>query len=321
VRLFAIAALAAAAAAMPASGAPADRTLRSSTAVIALGATAGDVAYATEGAGDLCGQIHIWRTATRATIVFPRPLRFCEETSTGTGIAGVTTGGGRVLWLSYTGGNYREWRLYTASVERPRPREVEFLPADAEDPSPIVLGRPAERLLPFAVGARAVVLRPNGSRAFVWNAGAQIRALAANVGRVAVLLANGRVVVLSAAGATLAEYSDYARGAVRSIRSSSRGVVLELAAAVEIRNGSGRTTVPLPPAARLLDFVENRILYARGRQVRAIRLADRTDVLLRTAGPTASPSVPVLAQLTRAGLAYVRGGAVSWAPWRLLPGT
>jgi len=97
--------------------------------------------------------------------------------------------------------------------------------------------------------------------------------------------------------------------------------VWNAAAAVEIRNGSGRTTVPLRPAARLLDFVENRILYARGRQVRAIRLADRADVLLRTAGPTASPSVPVLAQLTRAGLAYVRGGAVSWAPWRLLPGT
>jgi hypothetical protein len=132
---------------------------------------------------------------------------------------------------------------------------------------------------------------------------------------VSALLANGRVVVLSDAGVKLAEYGDYAARAVRAIRSSSRGVVLELPGAVEIRSGSSRTTVALPPTARLLDFVENRILYARGREVHAIRLSDRADALLRTAGPP-----PVLAQLTRSALAYVRGRTISWASWRALAG-
>jgi hypothetical protein len=225
-----------------------------------------------------------------------------------------------VLWLSYTGGNYREWRLYTASVAHRRAREVEFRPVEVEEPSPIVLGRPDERLLPFAAGAQLVALRPNGGRAFVWDAGVRITAIAAGAGRVGVLLANGGVVALSEAGLKLAEYDDYAPRAVRSIRSSPRGVVLELAGAVEIRSASGRTIVPLPPTARLLDVVQSWIVYARGREVRALRLTDRADVLLRLAGPARSPGVAVLAQLTRSGLAYVRGRTVSWASSSALAG-
>jgi len=320
VRLLAIAVLVAAAAALPASAAPADRTLSNPTDVVALGATGADVAYATEGAAGLCDQIHLWRTATRATIAFPRPLRFCEEGSTGTGIASVTTSGARLLWLAYAGGNYREWRLYTASVSHPKARELQFLPVEAEAPAPIVLGRPDEHLLPFAVGSQLVALRADGSRAFSWSAGERITAAAANAGRVAGLLANGHVVVLSDAGAKLAEYTDYAPGAVKAVRARSRGVVLELSGRVEIRTSSTRTSVALPPRARLLDYVENRILYANGREVHAIRLSDGADALLRTAGPTPSPSLPVLAQLTRSGLAYARGRAVSWAAWSVLAG-
>jgi hypothetical protein len=319
VRLVAIGAFVAAVAALPAAAAPVDRALPNATRVVALGATGGDVVYATEGSDGLCGQIHLWRTATRATIAFPRPLRFCEETSTGTGIAAVATSGGRVLWLSYTGGNFREWRLYTASTAHRAAREVEFVPVEAEAPAPIVLGRPDAHQLPVAVGAQLVVLRPDGSRAFTWNAGERITAVAANAGRLAVLLGDGRVVVLSSSGTKLAEFGGYAPGAVRTIRARSRGAVIELAGSrVEIRTTASRATIALPRSARLLDYVENRILYAKGREVHAIRVADRADALLRIAGPPPSPVSPVLAQLTRRGLAYARGRAVSWAAWSTL---
>ena len=64
------------------------------------------------------------------TIRFPRSATACESTSTGTGIAGVATARGRVLWLYYAGGNLRDWLLYTASVGTRTPKRLRFVERD-----------------------------------------------------------------------------------------------------------------------------------------------------------------------------------------------
>ena len=77
---------------------------------------------------------------------------------------------------------------------------------------------------------------------------------------------------------------------------------------------TGCSGVDVRTGERVVDVLRHNgrvagVRTARGREIRALRLSDRADTLLRVAGPP-----PVLAQLTRSGLAYVRGRAVSWAP-------
>ena len=59
----------------------------------------------------------VWNLTTRAVTTLGRTMP-CDEGSTGTGIAAVSIAGSRVLWLHYTGGNIREWRLFTATTTR-----------------------------------------------------------------------------------------------------------------------------------------------------------------------------------------------------------
>ena len=65
----------------------------------------------------------------------------CPQTSTGTGIAGIESSAARVLWLSYTGGNTREWSLYTATTSARKGRLLRFVARDVDGPPGIVLGR------------------------------------------------------------------------------------------------------------------------------------------------------------------------------------
>src|SRR6187455_3316251 len=69
-----------------------------------------EVAYADEYKSG-CHEIRLWNVATRGD---RRLATHCfESTSTGSGVAGVIATGGRALWLTYTGGNIREWSLWT----------------------------------------------------------------------------------------------------------------------------------------------------------------------------------------------------------------
>ena len=87
-----------------------------------------EVAYADEYSGG-CHEVRLWDVATRAD---RRLATHCfVSTSTGSGVGGVIATGGRALWLTYTGGNIREWSLWTkggtAKVKR-----IAFLPADVD---------------------------------------------------------------------------------------------------------------------------------------------------------------------------------------------
>ena len=85
-----------------------------------------------------CDRVRIWSRATRRSVALGRPTH-CEETSTGTGIAALSIAGSRVLWLHYTGGNIREWSLFTATTTARKPRLLRFISADVDADAPIVL--------------------------------------------------------------------------------------------------------------------------------------------------------------------------------------
>jgi hypothetical protein len=42
-------------------------------------------------------------------------------TSMGSGLVGPVLAGGRALWVTYAGGNFREYSLWTATSRRPKP--------------------------------------------------------------------------------------------------------------------------------------------------------------------------------------------------------
>jgi hypothetical protein len=76
------------------------------------------------------------------------------------GRAAVSIAGSRVLWLHYTGGNIREWSLFTATASAPSPLRLRSVARDVDAAAPIVLGEGDSRagaLLPYAVDRRVVV--------------------------------------------------------------------------------------------------------------------------------------------------------------------
>jgi hypothetical protein len=161
------------------------------TPVTAVSVTGPRIAYATADC-----RVHLWdRAAHRVTTFGPGPA--CERTSTGTAVGAVAVAGTRVLFLHYTGGNTREWSLWTATPSSPTPRRLQFVAVDVDAPPPIVLGRGHDGVVPYALGRTVTVLRADGSRALRWTAPAAVTALDAGVAGVAVAAADGSVSVLS----------------------------------------------------------------------------------------------------------------------------
>ena len=124
------------------------------------------------------------------------PLPACRDVpSTGLGIPSVAVARERVLWISYTGGNKREWQLWTATATRRQPRQLRAVERDVEAPAPIVLGPGTVEGVPYAVDSEVVLLGENGRAIFRPTVASPVRAIAAGVGpggiRVAALLVNG----------------------------------------------------------------------------------------------------------------------------------
>ena len=110
-----------------------------------------------------CHEIRLWDVAFRGD---RRLASHCfVSTSTGSGVAGAIASGGRALWLTYIGGNIREWSLWTKG-RNAKARRIAFKAADVDGPAPIILGRAWEGSLPYAIGSTIVVLAPDGSRRF-----------------------------------------------------------------------------------------------------------------------------------------------------------
>jgi hypothetical protein len=233
--------------------------------VTALAFDGARVAYASGRSRSDCDRIRIWSLRTGRIMRLGRTTA-CVETSTGTGIAALSIAGARVLWLHYTGGNIREWSLFTATASAPRPRRLRFVPLNADAPAPIVLGEGDSRdgvLLPYAVDRRVVALRGDGTRRFAWTAPSRVTAIGARGHVLAVALADGRIVVHDLALGTSTEIVEAA--AAGAVFVTGNGVAAQHGRTV-VLHGRQSYTATLPRSAVLRDADGLRAVYtAAGR--------------------------------------------------------
>jgi hypothetical protein len=271
--------------------------------VVALGTTAAEVAYAAQ-VRPGCFEVRVWDTADRGV---RRYARHCfVSTSTGSGVAAVSVSQRRALWLTYTGGNTREWSLWTKS-RTSQAKRLGFVARDVDGPGPFVVGSAWEGSLPYALDETVVVLRPDGSRRFALRAPARVVSLSAHTRGYAAVLANGNVLTISGDGRPLREHAF--TEPVQAAVLAGPGLVALTRSGIEIRNGSAVRTLPLPAGTRFGGFSEGVVAYGVGRQLRLLRVADGRDRLFRTVAPRSA------AQLGRRGLGWSSGTRVSFAPW------
>jgi hypothetical protein len=168
--------------------------LVASQPITAVGVSGARVAYATADC-----RVHLWdRSARHVTNFAPGPA--CEKTSTGTAVAAVSVAGTRVLFLHYTGGNIREWSLWTATPASPKPRQIAFATSEPDAAPPLVLGPGRDGLAPWASGKTVTVVGADRPRARRWTAPAAVTALAESPSGVTAATATGAVYTVSDAG-------------------------------------------------------------------------------------------------------------------------
>ncbi len=231
------------------------------------------VAYASGRSLLDCDRIRIWNLTTRSVTRLGRTMP-CDEGSTGTGIATVSIAGNRVLWLHYTGGNIREWRLFTATTTRRLPRQLAFEPRDVDGPAPLVVGpgdaSRAGDILPYALERTVVALRNDGSRRFSWRAPGRVTALGALDGELAVASEGGEVTILDAGGRVVG--TETFAGEIQAVRLTGAGVLVQRGRALELRSGGTARSWPLPARASLRDATSTAAFYVTGGQIRELRL-------------------------------------------------
>ena len=290
------------------------RTVTSAATVSSLSVTNRSVVWAVEGSTRDCGHVRLWDTATRGLWTFGnRTIRGCEESpSGGFGIAQVATSGRRVLWVTHIGGNFTDYQLWTATPSRPSPRRLAFETAESGSPPPIVLGAGTREGVPYAVGGTVTYLSDAGTRRFRTSLGSPVRLLTSGPGagtaRVLASLADGRVVLLSAAGAVL-RTDEYEPGAVHAIALGGAGPLVQVGSTVTVGPFAG-DEVTLPPGALMLDYRQRAIVYRRGTQVRLRHITTGADTHLQTFG--IEPRQPMLFSTDSWGAAWAKGAQVGW---------
>jgi hypothetical protein len=281
-------------------------TLRERTVagpVGALGIAGTDVGYAVEHR-PRCHEVRAWEVGSRAD---RRVASHCfQGTSTGSGVAGVATTQGRSLWLTYTGGNLREWSLWTQGG-RGRIRRIAFESAPVDDPAPIVLGRPWEGSLPYAVGRTVVVVAQSGARRFALTAPARVVRVSAHSRGYAAVLETGSVLAISLAGKPIREHAFDA--GVEDAVLAAVGLVAKTRAGLEIRDGASVRTVDLPRGARFFGYSEGIVAYGSGRELRLRSLRSGADWRHRTLAPRFH------AALARRGLTWASGRTLGFSVW------
>lgn len=290
------------------------RTVVAAGAVRDLALTAASIAYVADEPGSCRKNVHLWNTATRGTWTFAGRVSCDEGPSTGAGIADVGVANRRVLWLTYVGGNTRDWMLYTATTTKKTPKQIRFASVDVDDASPIVIGEGTTAGVPFAVDRAVTYLGDNGAPLFGWTAPDRVTALAAGTGpggaRLAVATADRAVTLLSATGGVIATFHG---GAVASVvRLAPVGAVAQAGKSVTIfdpRANPPARTVALPPNGTMLDYANGRLLYAKGSQVRTLRIGTGADAPLFA---VSGKRVPPIGLDTR-GLAWAVGKRMAWA--------
>ena len=294
---------------IPAAAAATQRDRTVIGRVSAVGIAGTEVGYADE-YRRRCHEVRRWDVATRGDV---RIASHCfVSTSTGSGIAAVSVTEGRVLWLTYIGGNIREWSLWTKRGTA-RAKRIEFKAADVDGPAPIVLGRAWDGSLPYAVGRTIVVLAPNGSRKFSLDAPKAVSTLSAHSRGYAAVLADGSVLSISPTGRILAQ-TPFDAGDAQSALLAAPGLIVETVDGLEIHRGTTVARIALRAGSRFLGYSEGIVAYGIGKQLRLLRIANGNDVLFRTLAPRFD------AQLGRRGLGYASGRTLGFAAWVTVSG-
>jgi hypothetical protein len=288
----------------PAAAAATARDRQTPGPIEAVSIAGTDVGYADRYQGG-CHEVRLWNVATRAD---RRLATHCfESTSTGSGVADVSASGGRALWITYTGGNIREWSLWTKRGTVPAKR-LAFLPADVDGPAPVLLGSAWEGSLPYATGRTIIVLDPNGARRFSLVAADRVVALSAHTRGYAAVLADGHVLSISPAGKIVRDRA-FAPGEVSAAVLAGPGLILKTRIGLEIHGNADVRTVPMARGSRFLGYSEGTIAYGFARQLRLMRLTGGEDRLFRRLEPRFH------AQLGRRGVAYGSARTLGFAAW------
>ena len=201
--------------------------------------------------------------------------------------------GGRALWLTYIGGNIREWSLWTKGPQREgaanRLPDSRCRRPGARDPRGVWEGS-----LPYATGNKIVVLAPNGSRRFTLTAPDRVVSLSAHSRGYAAVLESGHVLTISLAGKLLRE-REFEPGFVQDAVLAAPGLIVKTPTALEIHNGDATRLIPLPQGSRFLGYSEGIAAYGIGRQLRLKRIANGKDDAL----PHARAALPGSARPAR----------------------
>ena len=287
------------------------RTVSNAAPVTALSVTQRSVVWAVGQSKRDCGHVRLWDTATRGLWTFgSRTIRGCEEgPSGGFGIAQVATSGRRVFWVTSIGGNITDYQLWTAAPTRPGPRRLAFESADTGGPTPIVLGAGTPEGVPYAVGPAVTYVTDAGARRFRVSLGSPVRLLTSGTlpgtARVLAALADGRVLLLSRAGAVL-RTDQYDPGSVRAIALALDGPLVQVGNVVHI----GTDDVTLPTGTLMLDYRQRTIVYRQGTQVRSRHITTGADRVLRVIPVKPWQTMPF--STDNWGSAWATGASVSW---------
>ena len=211
--------------------------------------------------------------------------------------------------MTSIGGNITDYQLWTSTPTRPGPRRLAFESADTGGPTPIVLGAGTPEGVPYAVGPGVTYVTDAGARRFRVSLGSPVRLLTSGTlpgtARVLAALADGRVLLLSRAGAVL-RTDQYDPGSVRAIALALDGPLVQVGNVVHI----GADDVTLPTGALMLDYRQRTIVYRQGTQVRSRHITTGGDRLLRVIPVEPWQTMPF--STDNWGSAWATGASVSW---------
>ena len=290
------------------------RTIVASLPVQDLALTGRSVAYVADAPARLqCARIGLWSSRTNRRFLFDSKEQCLEEGSTGQGVWDVAVATNRLLWLTYAGGNFREWSLWTATATKRKPRELHFIARDVDDPAPIVIGPGTAEGIPYAVDRQIVYLGDNGKALFKTSVFSPVRVIAAGTGsggvRVATLLSSGWVVGLDQRGNDVAAKRFEPRS-VAALQVTSLGIAVQVGRDVQIfeQRRHDDVVIPLPSGARMVDFDQGRILWTRAGDLGTTTIATGTSARL----VDGTMSQPAYGQLDSRGIVWARGRTVLW---------
>ena len=305
-----------AAAAAPAAVEP-TRAIAVALPVQQLALTRRSVAYVADAAPDAprCARIGFWNTASDQRFTLDAQEQCFEQTSTGQGVWDVAVATNRVLWITYGGGNIREWTLWTATTTRRTPRRLRFVARDVDASPPIVLGPGTNYAVPYAVDREILYLGNHGKALFRTTVGAPVLALTSHPltrphgpAAVVALLASNELIGLHETGTEVFRVA-VPPGVSAIAYDDRRSILYQLGNVVHADGGD----VALPAGAVMVDASRGKILWTRAGDLGVTSMATKASRRL----VDGSQSRAVVGQVELAGLAWARGKLVRWRSGRL----